>query len=80
VALLLAIPFAANLGGIGTPWAPPEYHRFEISDRTGRHQFRQVDELWSPYVIIMILICWGMLVKMFRPKQKTMHLSIAGTF
>lgn len=81
VALLLAIPFAANIGGIGTPiGTPPNAIALKYLTGAAAIGFGKWMSFAVPYVAVMILISWGMLVRMFPPSQKTVHLSIQGTF
>ena len=82
IALALAIPIAANLGGIGTPiGTPPNAIAFQyINDSL--HLDVGFDD-WMlrmvPYVYIMLLIAWGILLKLYPFKQKTIELKIEGT-
>lgn len=81
MALLLAIPFAANIGGIGTPiGTPPNAIAMKYLTGTAAISFGKWMSFGVPYVIIMILISWGILVKMFPARHKIIHLSIPGTF
>ena len=78
IALLLAIPVAANLGGIGTPIGTPPNAialgalaeaGFEIS--FGQWMLHMV-----PFVVIMLLIAWGLLLTIFPFKAKKIELKI----
>ncbi len=81
VALLLAIPFAANVGGIGTPiGTPPNAIALKYLTGDAAIGFGKWMSFAVPYVVIMILITWGILVRMFPAGQKKIHLSIPGTF
>lgn len=66
-ALVLCIPFACNLGGIGTPIGTPPNaialnyltkHGFEIS-------FTKWMILTAPFLVIFIFVLWQMLVRFF---------------
>lgn len=81
VALLLAIPFAANVGGIGTPiGTPPNAIAMKYLTGTAAIGFGKWMSFGVPYVVIMIVISWILLVRMFPPRQQTVHLSIPGAF
>ena len=78
VALALAIPVAANLGGIGTPiGTPPNATAVKflaeagIEVGFGTWMIRMV-----PYVIIMILIAWVLLQVLFPFKSEEVVLDI----
>ena len=82
IGLALAIPVAANLGGIGTPIGTPpnaialQYLNDSLHMGIG---FGEWMALMVPYVIVMLLISWGLLLWLFPFKQKTIELKIEGT-
>lgn len=81
IALALAIPVAANLGGIGTPiGTPPNAIAFQYLNDSLHLDVTFAD--WSfrmiPFVYVMLLIAWGVLLKLFPFKQKTIELKIEG--
>ena len=79
IALALSIPIAANLGGIGTHiGTPPNAIALQYIDDS-LHLDGGFDD-WMfrmiPYVYIMLLIAWVILLKMYPFKQKTIELKI----
>ncbi len=82
VALALSIPIAANLGGIGTPIGTPPnaialgYVNDTLHMGIGFGEWMLV---MVPYVIVMLLISWGLLLFFFPFKQKTIELRIENT-
>ena len=80
ISFALAIPIAANLGGIGTPiGTPPNAIALGALQEAG---FNITFVGWMirmvPYVIVMLLIAWFFLTKMFPFKAKTIELKIEG--
>jgi len=78
VGLALAIPVAANLGGIGTPIGTPPNAtavRF-LADAGYEVSFFDWMLRMVPYVIIMILFAWVILQFMFPFKAKEVKLEI----
>ena len=80
ISFALAIPIAANLGGIGTPiGTPPNAIALGALQEAG---FNITFVGWMirmvPYVIVMLLIAWFLLTKMFPFKAKTIELKIEG--
>ena len=79
IGLALAIPIAANLGGIGTPIGTPPnaialgYLNDSLHMNVGFGEWMLV---MVPYVIVMLLIAWGILLYLFPFKQKTIELHI----
>lgn len=81
IALALAIPIAANIGGIGTPiGTPPNGIAFQYLNDSlhldvgfGDWMLRMV-----PYVYVMLFIAWFLLLKLYPFKQKTIELKIEG--
>ena len=78
IGLSLAIPVAANLGGIGTPiGTPPNATAVRFLEDAGKAvgfadwTFRMV-----PYVLIMIFLAWILLQVMFPFKSKEVVLNI----
>jgi sodium-dependent dicarboxylate transporter 2/3/5 len=68
-ALALAIPFACNLGGIGTPiGTPPNAIAMEYLNQSG---FEITFARWMlmavPLMIILLLLLWRLLIKLFPP-------------
>ena len=80
ISFALAIPIAANLGGIGTPiGTPPNAIALGALQEAG---FNITFVGWMirmvPYVVVMLLIAWFLLTKMFPFKAKTIELKIEG--
>ena len=82
IGLALSIPIAANLGGIGTPIGTPPNaialsylnDSLHMNIGFGEWMLRMV-----PFVIVMLLISWALLLWMFPFKAKTIALNITGT-
>lgn len=83
VALTMAIPIGANLGGMGTPiGTPPNAFAYKVlNDPTGLNlglSFGDWMMVMCPMVILMLLIAWIIIRKMFPFSQKTIEISIKG--
>ena len=80
--LALAIPIAANLGGIGTPiGTPPNAIALGYLNET-MHQsigFGEWMIIMVPYVIVMLLFAWVLLLKLFPFKSDKIELKIEST-
>jgi len=81
IALAMSIPIAANLGGIGTPiGTPPNAIALRyLNDPTGLNLnigFGEWMMVMFPFVIVVLLIAWVLLLNMFPFKQKTIILNI----
>ena len=78
VGLALAIPVAANLGGIGTPiGTPPNATAVRFLAEAGHEvTFMQWSVRMVPFVIIMILVAWVILQILFPFKTKSLSLHI----
>ena len=82
IGLALSIPIAANLGGIGTPIGTPPnaialgYLNDSLHMGVGFGEWMLV---MVPYVLVMLLISWGLLLFFFPFKQKTIELRIENT-
>ncbi len=83
IALALAIPIAANVGGIGTPIGTPpnaialKYLNENLGMGIG---FGQWMAFMMPYALLLLFISWILLKKLFPFKQKTIELQIDGEF
>ena len=80
ISLALAIPIAANLGGMGTPiGTPPNAIALGALQDAGYNitfvgwMIRMV-----PYVIVMLLFAWFLLMKLYPFKAKSIELKIEG--
>ncbi len=70
-AMVLSIPFAANIGGIATPiGTPPNAIAISFMDKTQSISFFQWIIHSLPIAIICILVTWVILQIMFPSKQK----------
>ena len=81
IALTLAIPLAANLGGMGTPiGTPPNTIAMKfLNDPDGLNMglgFGQWMLFMFPLVILLLFIGWFLLKTMYPFSQKTIHLEI----
>ncbi len=81
-AFALAIPIAANLGGIGTPiGTPPNAIALKAMQDMGLSiSFGKWMLFGVPFVIVMLLIAWVILLKMFPITQKELKLEVGDKF
>ncbi|MGN1220843.1 MAG: SLC13 family permease [Candidatus Cryptobacteroides sp.] len=82
-ALALAIPIAANVGGMGTPiGTPPNAIALKyLNDPAGLNMnigFGEWMSFMLPFTIVLLLIAWFLLLKMFPFKAKYIELNIQG--
>ena len=80
ISLALAIPIAANLGGMGTPiGTPPNAIALGALQEAG---YAITFVGWMvrmvPFVIVMLLFAWFLLTKMYPFKAKSIELKIEG--
>lgn len=83
IALAMAIPIGANIGGLATPiGTPPNAIALKfLNDAEGLNMgigFGDWFLVMFPYTIVMLLIAWGLLLFFFPFKQKTIELHIEG--
>jgi len=83
VALTMAIPIGANLGGMGTPiGTPPNAFAYKVlNDPQGMNLGIGFDDwmmIMAPMVLVMLLVAWVILRKMFPFTQKRIELKIEG--
>ncbi len=81
VALTMAIPIGANLGGMGTPiGTPPNAFAYKVlNDPQGLNMGIGFDDwmmIMAPMVILMLIVAWFILLKMFPFSQKTIEIKI----
>ena len=80
-AFVLAVPFAANIGGLGTPIGTPpnavamKYLVDDMAISFGGWMLFAV-----PFVIVMLLFVWFMLTTLFPSDTKELKLEIKGSF
>ncbi|MCF0189755.1 MAG: SLC13/DASS family transporter [Marinilabiliaceae bacterium] len=83
-AIVMAVPIAANVGGIGTPIGTPpnaialRYLNQAMPD--SEIGFGQWMMVMIPFVIVLLAISWFLLLKFFPFTQKTIELKIDGEF
>ena len=81
IALILAIPIGANIGGIGTPVGTPpnaialKYLNESLGFNIGFFDWAIV---MMPFVILLLLLSWVLLLKLFPFTEKHIHLNIEG--
>ena len=83
IALAMAIPIGANVGGLGTPiGTPPNAIALKyLNDPEGLNLnlgFGEWMMFMLPFTIIILIIGWMLLLKLFPFKQKTINLVIEG--
>ena len=80
LSLALAIPIAANIGGMGTPiGTPPNAIALGALQEAGYNiTFAGWMLRMVPYVIIMLVIAWVFLMKVYPFKAKSIELKIEG--
>ena len=80
ISLARAIPIAANLGGMGTPiGTPPNAIALGALQEAGYNiTFFDWMIRMVPYVLVMLVIAWVLLMKLYPFKAKTIELKIEG--
>lgn len=80
ISLALAIPIASNLGGMGTPiGTPPNAIALgALQDAGYAITFVGWMLRMVPYVIVMLLIAWVLLMKLYPFKAKSIEIKIEG--
>ncbi|GAA4496330.1 SLC13 family permease [Pseudaeromonas paramecii] len=81
IAFTLAIPLAANIGGIGTPIGTPP-NAIALRYLTGEHAigFAEWMVFGVPFVLVMMLVAWWLLCWLFPAQQQVIRLEIRGRF
>jgi len=79
-ALVLAIPFSANLGGMGTPvGSPPNVIALGALQRAGVEiSFIKWMAIAVPVMLLMLFFTWFLLMRFFPPQSGTVLLTRAG--
>ncbi len=81
IAFVLAIPFAANIGGMGTPiGTPPNAVAMKYLTGGNAIGFGTWMMFAVPYVVVMLLFAWWLLCRLYRPQSDTINLDITSTF
>jgi sodium-dependent dicarboxylate transporter 2/3/5 len=80
--LALSIPVAANIGGIGTPvGTPPNAIAVGSLAEAGISiSFVQWMSMAVPIMVILLLIAWWVLTRLFPAQQQSLRLKIDSTF
>lgn len=83
IALTMAIPIGANLGGMGTPiGTPPNAFAFKVlTDPNGLNMnigFGEWTAIMAPMVILLLILAWLIILKFFPFTQKTIELKFEG--
>lgn len=83
IGLAMAIPVAANVGGMGTPiGTPPNAIALKyLNDPEGLNLnigFGEWMSFMLPYTIVVLFIAWFILLRLFPFKQKNIELKIEG--
>ena len=83
IALTMAIPIGANLGGMGTPiGTPPNAFAYKVLTAPDGLNldigFGDWMMIMCPMVLVMLILAWFIIRKMFPFSQKTIELQIKG--
>ncbi|MCF3651491.1 SLC13 family permease [Synoicihabitans lomoniglobus] len=80
--IALAIPVAANIGGIATPiGTPPNAVALAaLKDAGYTVSFSSWMMLATPFAIVMLVFAWWLLVKLFKPATNHFELNLSGSF
>lgn len=80
-ALVLAIPFACNLGGIGTPiGTPPNAIALEYLVKQGINiSFFDWMAFTLPFLVLFLFFLWQLLLKLFPAQNLTLELDVQQT-
>ncbi|HKK73969.1 MAG TPA: SLC13 family permease [Saprospiraceae bacterium] len=76
--IALAIPFACNIGGIGTPiGTPPNAIAMEYITQTGIEiTFFSWMLIAIPLMLLLLFLLWKILLRIYPPAEKEVHLHI----
>jgi len=81
IGFALSIPIAANLGGIGTPiGSPPNAIALKYLTGGNAVSFGEWMVFGLPYAIVMVLIGWFVLTKIYPATIENIDLNIKGKF
>jgi len=80
IALTMAIPIGANIGGMGTPiGTPPNAFAYKtLSDLGMNIGFHTWMAIMIPMVFVMLIVAWYIVKKLFPFSKKTIELEISG--
>lgn len=81
IALILAIPFACNIGGIGTPiGTPPNAIALSYLAQKGVSiSFSQWMAFTFPFLILFLMVLWRLLLRLYPPGDLTLEIKIRDT-
>jgi sodium-dependent dicarboxylate transporter 2/3/5 len=81
IAFVLGIPFAANVGGIGTPIGTPP-NAIALKYLTGENAvgFGQWMSFALPFALVMLFFVWLLLLTFYKPSAATIDIDIKGRF
>lgn len=81
-ALVLAVPFAANIGGIGTPiGTPPNAIALAQLQTAGLHiSFVSWMAFAVPLMLISLVLVWVLLVVLFKPRTDRFEVKVESNF
>lgn len=81
VAIVLGIPFAANIGGIGTPiGTPPNAIAMKYLTGSDAIDFGMWMLFAIPFVILMLIFVWQLLLTLYPVRTRKITLAIDGKF
>ncbi|WPX40731.1 SLC13 family permease [Akkermansia sp. N21116] len=82
IAFALAIPIASNIGGMGTPiGTPPNAIALKALQDMGLNvSFGKWMMFGVPFVFLLIIMAWLLLLKLFPISQKSLELKVGGSF
>lgn len=78
----LAIPVAANIGGIATPiGTPPNAIALAALKEAGINiSFSTWMVMAVPFTVILLVFAWWVLLALFKPQAATLEIKLAGSF
>ncbi|MBK1876178.1 SLC13 family permease [Pelagicoccus mobilis] len=78
----LAIPVAANIGGIATPiGTPPNAVALAALKESGINiSFSTWMVMAVPFTIVLLVFAWWVLLALFKPQANTLEIKLAGSF
>jgi sodium-dependent dicarboxylate transporter 2/3/5 len=82
IALVLCVPVAANVGGMGTPvGTPPNAIALSALASAGINiSFVRWMAMLIPFVLIVLLLAWQLLIRVFPFTAKTIHIEIDSAY
>lgn len=80
-ALILAVPFAANIGGLGTPiGTPPNAIALKYLMEIHPISFMGWMQFAVPYMVFILFLLWVILIVMFPSATKSIQIDMTGRF